>query len=176
MTVAAMSWMKDRVKHGARSEDEDDDLDDDVETACMTSRGWRSRSSSRASVDSWESQSEDDFEVSSPSELSPSRGDQVTEGGSADAGPVLISLDKRRGPIGVVVSSSSGVPKVSKIIGGLVEEWNDRHPRCKVSAGDTILEVNGVSGDPIMMLRELARGPDSVRLLVLGQVQPGGAA
>ena len=84
----------------------------------------------------------------------------------------LISLDKRRGPIGVVVSNSSGVPKVSKITGGLVEEWNNHNPHRKISAGDTILEVNGVRGDPIAMLIELARGPDSVRLLVLPQLQP----
>jgi len=83
-----------------------------------------------------------------------------------------MSLDKRRGPIGVVVSSSSGVPKVSKITGGLVEEWNKHHPRRKMSAGDTILEVNGVRGDPITMLTELARGPDIVRLLILPHSQP----
>jgi len=157
----------------------------------MGSRGGCSRSSSMTSVGSWASLSGDSSEASSLPELRPARGGQAseaplhchlrdgsrrfTEGSIADAGPILVSLDKRRGPIGVVVSNSSGVPKVSKVTGGLVEEWNNHHPHRKMSAGDTILEVNGVRGDPIAMLTELARGPDSVRLLVLSLAQPAGA-
>jgi hypothetical protein len=177
-----MLWMKDRVdRHRPKSTGDEDD----VETAFARSHGGCTRSSS---MDSWGSASGDLSEASSPSELSLAHGGQVseaafhsylrdgsqrlTEGGIVDAGPILISLDKRRGPIGVVVSNSSSVPKVSKITGGLVEEWNNRHPHRKMSAGDTILEVNGVRGDPIAMLVELARGPDSVRLLVLPQLQP----
>ncbi|CAK0826392.1 unnamed protein product, partial [Prorocentrum cordatum] len=187
MTVPAMLWLKDRVgRHRPRSEGEDDD----VETACIRSHGVCGRSSSITNVGSWESLAGDRSEVSEHLELAPAHSDRAseaalqlfTEGARHPDAPSVpghgggvISLDKRRGPIGVVVSGSSGVPRVSKITGGLVAEWNNHHPHCKVSAGDTILEVNGVRGDPIAMLTELARGPDVVRLLVLPGLQPAGA-
>lgn len=147
MTVPAMFRMKRVAEFRKRGVDCDEDYD--AEASRSTAHPSSCRSSSSSSTASWrDEQSEAD------------------EGVESRAGPVLIRLDKRRGPIGFVVGSSSRVLRISKVTGGLVEEWNNLHPHRKVGPGDQILEINGVSGDHLGMLRELAHGPDAVKLLV----------
>eukprot|EP00438_Fugacium_kawagutii_P012287 Skav236754 [mRNA] locus=scaffold2899:175040:175987:- [translate_table: standard] len=41
---------------------------------------------------------------------------------------------------------------IMTVTGGLAEKWNQEHPELPISRGDSILEVNGVSGDLTQML------------------------
>eukprot|EP00971_Amphidinium_carterae_P128372 2543017-Amphidinium_carterae.1 len=53
---------------------------------------------------------------------------------------------------------------------GVVAEWNSQNPDMAIQVGDRIVEVNGISADPVEMLSSLKRF-DLVRLEVL-RLQP----
>lgn len=162
MTVRAMFRMKDKAAHFRLDADDAADTETTCTTECSPRRRYSSTSVSSSSLAEQYEALDADFHCLDRACLE----EVVRDHHRGHACPVSVSLDKRRGPIGVVVGSSCGILRVSKVIGGLMEEWNNLHPESTVSAGDRILEINGVRGNDIAMLRELARGPDNVRLLV----------
>jgi len=61
----------------------------------------------------------------------------------------VVVVDKREcARLGMDLESRTGESWRVKAIGsGLIAQWNQEHPEARVAPGDTILEVNGVSGD-----------------------------
>jgi len=60
-----------------------------------------------------------------------------------------VHVDKVQGSrLGIDLESKNGEPWWIKTMGsGLISQWNHEHPAQRVNSGDSILEVNGVSGD-----------------------------
>ena len=45
--------------------------------------------------------------------------------------------------------------KISAFSDGAVNDWNNTQPESAISAGDRIISVDGLEGDPELMLNEL---------------------
>ncbi|CAE7853396.1 APX3 [Symbiodinium sp. KB8] len=52
---------------------------------------------------------------------------------------------------------------IMHVTGGIAEEWNKKYPDRKLSSGDSILEVNGISGDVVEML-ERCKADDTLKM------------
>eukprot|EP00439_Symbiodinium_sp_Y106_P015699 s285_g2.t1 len=52
---------------------------------------------------------------------------------------------------------------IMHITGGIAEEWNKKYPDRKLNSGDSILEVNGISGDVVEML-ERCKADDTLKM------------
>eukprot|EP00405_Crypthecodinium_cohnii_P025147 CAMPEP_0206495910 /NCGR_PEP_ID=MMETSP0324_2-20121206/48972_1 /ASSEMBLY_ACC=CAM_ASM_000836 /TAXON_ID=2866 /ORGANISM="Crypthecodinium cohnii, Strain Seligo" /LENGTH=153 /DNA_ID=CAMNT_0053980581 /DNA_START=66 /DNA_END=527 /DNA_ORIENTATION=- len=74
-------------------------------------------------------------------------------------GEFEIVLDKRKGtPLGIdIVYWENNTLLVEAVVGGLVEEWNKKHPKLSVQSGDVLLEVNGIRGDRHRLVDECTK-------------------
>mmetsp|Transcript_52500 Transcript_52500/g.132693 ORF Transcript_52500/g.132693 Transcript_52500/m.132693 type:complete len:502 (-) Transcript_52500:137-1642(-) len=100
---------------------------------------------------------------------------RVQPSSSVDAeGTYVVMVDRSEGTrLGIDLASKEGKPWWVKAIGdGLIMQWNQEHPEKRVSPGDSILEVNGVSGD-LAMVREACTQRGSLRLLLQRAPQQG---
>ncbi|CAE7791318.1 APX3 [Symbiodinium sp. CCMP2456] len=52
---------------------------------------------------------------------------------------------------------------IMHVTGGIAEEWNKKYPDRKLNSGDSILEVNGISGDVVEML-ERCKADDTLKM------------
>lgn len=77
-------------------------------------------------------------------------------------------------PIGVTLVDFFGALLIAEVqCGGLLEEWNKRHPWEQVKPGCRISSVNGIRGDADRMYAELATGVGLMRLVIERQSMQG---
>mmetsp|Transcript_14903 Transcript_14903/g.37060 ORF Transcript_14903/g.37060 Transcript_14903/m.37060 type:complete len:395 (-) Transcript_14903:237-1421(-) len=93
----------------------------------------------------------------------------------ATADTYVVVLDKAEGTrLGLDLESRKGESWwIKSINAGLIAKWNLEHPEERVNVGDSILEVNGVSGD-LAKVREACTQRGALRLVFrrVGQASP----
>lgn len=79
--------------------------------------------------------------------------------GLDENGEFRVMLDRTRGvPLGIdIIYWEDNTLLVEAVIGGLVQDWNRRHPKLRVRRGDVVVEVNGVMGDMHRLVDECTK-------------------
>jgi hypothetical protein len=81
-------------------------------------------------------------------------GDECERPIASDSFSVTVEkLDGDKLGIGVLWRSN-GKLAVQSVTGGIVQAWNEKHPKEQVSCGDRLIGVNGIYDDPSRMLEE----------------------
>mmetsp|Transcript_31696 Transcript_31696/g.91304 ORF Transcript_31696/g.91304 Transcript_31696/m.91304 type:complete len:531 (-) Transcript_31696:61-1653(-) len=87
---------------------------------------------------------------------------------------VVLEKQKNSNRLGIDVDASKGEDLlIDFVAGGLVAEWNRRHPESKVNVGDWIVEVNSVSGHAQSIFRECRNARRLEMRLRRGRQQEG---